>query len=339
MKSFKGFFLFTLAFAILLTSITLTGCKAEKQEVSKINFVETVRSIFYAPYYVAVNKGFFKDEGIELNITTAQGSDKAATAVLSGTADIGLQGPETTVYVFKEGREDYLINFGQLTRKDGSFLLGKKPEKDFKWENVKGKKVIGGRPGGMPEMTLEYVLKEHGIDPKKDVNLVTNLQFTANAGAFMSSDADYVQLFEPTASLVEKAKGGYIVASVGASAHEVPYTTFNAKKSYIIKHPDIIQHFTNAVYKGMLYVESHPSRDVAENIKSFFPDADIDLMTTVIERYKKQNTWGKTLQMKTEDFDFLQDILLNAGEIKHKADSKQLINNTFADKALNTIKK
>ncbi|MGI1690398.1 ABC transporter substrate-binding protein [Thermoanaerobacter uzonensis] len=332
-------YLIVFLLVLALTLSLFTGCTTKSQKLTKINFVETVHSIFYAPYYVAVSQGFFKEQGLELVITTAQGSDKAATAVLSGTADIGLQGPETTVYVLKEGRDDYLVNFGQLTRKDGSFLLGKKPEPDFKWENLRGKKVIGGRPGGMPQMTLEYILKEHGVNPKTDLTLITNLQFTAAAGAFMSSDADYVALFEPTASLVEKQKGGYIVASVGASSHEVPYTTFNARKSYIEKHPDIIQHFANAVYKGMLWVDSHSSKEVAEAIKPFFPDADVDLMATAIERYKNQNTWGTTLKMKVEDFDFLQNILLDAGVIKEKVDSHLLINNTFAEKAEKMIKK
>lgn len=337
MKKIKLLIVFTIV--ISLIGSIFTGCSNKEKPLTKINFTETVHSIFYAPYYVAVNKGFFKDEGLELIISTAQGSDKAATAVLSGAADIGLQGPETTVYVLKEGKDDYLINFAQLTKKDGSFLLGKHPEPDFKWENLKGKKVIGGRPGGMPEMTLEYILKEHGINPKTDLTLITNLQFTANAGAFMSSDADYVALFEPTASMVEKEKGGYIVASVGASSHDVPYTTFNAKKSYIEKHPDIIQHFTNAVYKGMIWVNTHPSKEVAEAIKSFFPDSDIDLMTTVIERYKSQNTWGTTPVMKTEDFDALQNVLLNAEVIKSKVDSNLLIDNTFANKAVKDINK
>ncbi|HHW58024.1 MAG TPA: ABC transporter substrate-binding protein [Clostridia bacterium] len=334
---FKYLLAFVLVFTLIASSFV--GCGSKEKKLTKINFVETVHSIFYAPYYVAISQGLFKEQGLELIIATAQGSDKAATAVLSGTADIGLQGPETTVYVLQEGREDYLVNFGQLTRKDGSFLLGKKSEPDFKWENLRGKKVIGGRPGGMPEMTLEYILKEHGINPKTDLTLITNLQFTAAAGAFMSSDADYVALFEPTASLVEKQGGGYIVASVGASSHEVPYTTFNAKKSYIEKHPDIIQKFANAVYKGMIWVDSHSAKEVAEAIKPFFPDADVDLMATAIERYKNQNTWGTTLKMKTEDFDFLQTILLDAGVIKKKVDSKLLINNTFAEKAEKTIKK
>ncbi|MEQ2130158.1 ABC transporter substrate-binding protein [Caldanaerobacter subterraneus KAk] len=332
-------YLIVIAVVLTLIASSIAGCSSKEQKLTKINFVETVHSIFYAPYYVAVSQGFFKEEGLELVITTAQGSDKAATAVLSGTADIGLQGPETTVYVLLEGRDDYLINFGQLTRKDGSFLLGKKPEPDFKWENLRGKKVIGGRPGSMPEMTLEYVLKQHGLDPKKDLTLITNLQFTAAAGAFMSSDADYVALFEPTASMVEKQGGGYIVASVGASSHEVPYTTFNAKKSYIEKHPDIIQKFVNAVYKGMLWVDCHSPKEVAEAIKPFFPDADVDLMATAIERYKNQNTWGTTLKMKAEDFDFLQTILLDSGVKKEKVDSRLLINNTFAEKAEKTIKK
>jgi len=339
MRKHRKLLIFTLILTLILTSVLFTGCKTKEQQITKINFIETVHSIFYAPYYAAVNKGFFKEEGLQLEITTAQGSDKAATAVVSGQADIGLQGPETTVYVYKEGKEDYLVNFAQLTKKDGSFLVGKKPEPNFKWENLKGKKIIGGRPGGMPEMTLEYILKEHGLDPKKDVNLVTNLQFTATAGAFMRSDADYVALFEPTASQVESEKGGYIVASVGAAGHDVPYTTFNARKSYIKEHPDIIQHFTNAVYKGMLYVQSHSSKQVAEDIKSFFPDTDIDIITKVIDRYKSIDAWGTTPQMKPADFDALQNVLLNAGEIDSKVDPNALIDNTFADKAVESIKK
>lgn len=339
MKKFKFILIFLLIATLLITSIGITGCKPQSQKLTKINFIETVHSIFYAPYYVAVNKGFFKEEGLQLTISTAQGSDRAATAVVSGQADIGLQGPETTVYVYNEGKQDYLVNFAQCTRKDGSFLVGKKPEPNFKWESLKGKKIIGGRPGSMPEMTLEYVLKEHGIDPKKDVNLVTNLQFTATAGAFMRSDADYVALFEPTASLVEREKGGYVVASVGAAGHDVPYTTFNARKSYIKDHPDIIQHFTNAVYKGMLYIQSHSSKDVANVMKSFFPDADVNLIATVVDRYKSINTWGTTPQLKATDFDALQKVIMNAGELKKMVDSNVLIDNTFADKSVKTIKK
>ncbi|WP_407638214.1 ABC transporter substrate-binding protein [Caldanaerobius polysaccharolyticus] len=322
---------------LLVIAFFAVGCSA-KHRLTRVNFTEVVRSIFYAPYYVAVSEGFFKEEGLELNISTAQGTDKAATAVLSGSADIGLMGPEATVYVLKEGRKDPLVNFAQCTKRDGSFLVGKKPEPDFKWEGLKGKKVIGGRPGSMPEMTLEYVLREHGLDPKRDLTLVTNLQFTATAGAFMRSDADYVALFEPTASLVEKEKGGYIVASIGAASHPVPYTAFSAKKSYIQKHPDIIQHFTNALYKGQRWVQSHSAEEIARSIKSFFPDADVDLIATVVDRYKKQDTWSTAPVMKVEDFDVLQDVLYKAGEIENKVDSAKLIDNTFAEKAIKSIK-
>lgn len=331
-------FLLICALAFIMTFSAL-GCSAQPKLV-KLNYIETVRSIFYAPVYVAINKGFFKEQGIDINLTTAQGSDKAMTAILSGTADFGLQGPETTVYVYSQGREDYAVNFAQVTKRDGSFLVGRKAEPDFKWENLNGKTIIGGRPGGMPEMVLEWVLKSHGLIPGKDVNVITNLQFTATAGAFQSQpDVDYVALFEPTASMMEKIGEGKIVASLGVAGGEVPYTTFAAKKSYIEQHPDIIQKVTNALYKGQLWVRDHSSREIAEAIIQFFPDADIDLVETVVTRYKEQDTWPYTPVVSKEGLDHLQDFIISSGELKSgKIDSSKIIDNTFAENAVETIK-
>ncbi len=324
---------------IAIIAVSSAGCSTQPK-LTKLNYIETVRSIFYAPVYVAINKGFFADEGLELDLTTAQGSDKAMTAILSGTADFGLQGPETTVYVYNQGREDYAVNFAQVTKRDGSFLVGRTSEPDFQWENLKGKTIIGGRPGGMPEMVLEWVLKDHGLTPGKDVNVITNLQFTATAGAFQSQpDVDYVALFEPTGSIMEKIGEGKVIASLGVAGGEVPYTAFAAKKSYIEKHPDTIQKITDALYKGQLWVKEHSSREIAEAISSFFPDADIDLIETVVTRYKEQDTWPYTPQVSKEGLDHMQDFIVTSGELKSgKIDSSKIIDNTFADKAVETVK-
>jgi NitT/TauT family transport system substrate-binding protein len=306
--------------------------------LTKIRYSEVVRSIFYAPKYVAINKGFFKEEGLELEMTTAQGADKVMTALLSNNAEIGLAGPEATVYVFNQGQQDYVINFAQLTKRDGSFLVGRKAEPDFKWENLKGKTVIGGRPGGVPQMVLEYVLKQHGLQPGKDVNIITNLQFTATAGAFKGGTGDYVALFEPTASMLEKEKAGHVVASIGKASGEVPYTVFMARKSYMEKNPDVIQKFTNAVYKGQIWVEKNSPAEIAKVIQPFFPDADLDLMTKVIERYKAQDTWNKTPVMENKSLDTLQKIIQTAGELQKPVESDKLITRKFAEKAVETIK-
>ncbi len=336
MRVNKFFLLFTI---IAVLVMTLTGCSTQPKLI-KLNYIETVRSIFYAPVYVAINKGFFKDEGLDINLTTAQGSDKAMTAILSGTADFGMQGPETTVYVYNQGREDYTVNFAQVTKKDGSFLVGRSAEPDFKWENLKGKTIIGGRPGGMPEMVLEWVLKDHGLAPGKDVNVITNLQFTATAGAFQSQpDVDYVALFEPTGSIMEKTGEGKIVASLGEAGGEVPYTTFAAKKSFIKKNPESVQKITNALYKGQLWVKDHSSKEIAEAISSFFPDADPKLTETVVNRYKDQESWTYTPAVSEEGLDHLQDFIRSAGELKNgKIESAKIIDNTFADKAVELVK-
>lgn len=318
---------------------TETAAPKAQKELTKIRYSEVVRSIFYAPKYVAINKGFFKEEGLDIEITTAQGADKVMTALLANAADIGLAGPEATVYVFNQGQQDYVVNFAQMTRRDGSFLVGRKAEPDFKWENLKGKTVIGGRPGGVPEMVLEYILKQHGLQPGKDVNIITNLQFTATAGAFKGGTGDYVALFEPTASILEKEKAGYVVASIGKASGEVPYTVFMARKSYMEKNPEIIQKFTNAIYKGQIWVDKNSPAEIAKAIQPFFPDADLELMTKVVERYKSQDTWGTTPVMENKSMDLLQKIIQTAGELEKPVDPDKLITRKFAEKALETIKK
>ena len=308
----------------------ITAC--QNTELQKIKLCEVTHSIFYAPQYVAINKGFFADEGIEIELTNGQGADKVMTAVLSGQVDIGFSGPEACIYVYNEGKEDYGVVFSQLTKRDGSFLLAHEPMEDFTWEDLKGKTIIGGRKGGVPEMTLEYVLKKNGLDIKNDCYVDTSIQFALMAGAFTSGQGDFVTLFEPVASSLEKEGKGYIVASIGKESGEIPYTAYYAKKSYINDNPKIIEAFSKAVYKGQQWVENHSAREIAEVIKPSFPDSDIDLLETVVNRYKNQDTWCKTPVMKKEALDLLQEVMQEAGELDKKVSFEDLVNNSFAEK-------
>jgi NitT/TauT family transport system substrate-binding protein len=323
---------------LLVVTMGAGGCAgkegAQKEKVINVRFSEVVRSIFYAPQYVAINQVFFEDEGLKVELTTDQGADKVMTALLSGAADIGLAGAEATVYVYNQGQEDYVLNFAQLTRRDGSFLVGRQPEPDFKWENLKGKTIIGGRPGGIPEMVLEYVLKEHGLTPGKDVKIITNLQFTATAGAFTGGTGDYVALFEPTASMLEQEGAGQVVASIGLSSGELPYTVYMARKSFIRENPEVVQKFTNAIYRGQLWVASHQPHEVAEAIASFFPGTDMELLTRVVERYMEQDTWCVTPYMQYAPFVYMQNIIKTAGELDKTIEPSVLITHDFARRAI-----
>lgn len=327
---------FVLIMIILLMAVQFTGCA--KEELTKVRLNEVVRSIFYAPQYVAISKGFFKDQGLEIELTTGQGADKTMTALLSGQADIGFAGPESCVYVYNQGKEDYAVVFAQLTQRDGSFLVGRTEDSSFTWDKVKGKTIIGGRPGGVPEMTLEYVLKKHGIEPGKDVELITNLQFTATAGAFKGGMGDYVALFEPTASALEQENAGKIVASIGKDSGEIAYTAYFTTKSYIEKNPDIIQKFTNAIYKGQLWVKEHSAEEIAKEIKPFFPDANDQILIAVINNYKKIDAYRSSPTTTKESFDRLQDVIQTAGQLDKKVDYEKIFDSKFADEAIKNIK-
>lgn len=299
----------------------------------KVN--EVTRSVFYAPQYVAISNGFFKENGLELELTTGQGADAVMTAVLSNQCDIGFAGPEASIYVYNEGKQDYTQVFAQLTKKDGSFLISRNKSDDFSWQDLKGKTVIPGRKGGVPYMTLEYVLRKNGIDPKKDLILDDSIKFDLMAGAFAAGNADYVTLFEPTASLTQNQNKGYIVASVGAEAGEIPYTAYFAKKSYIENSKDTIQGFTNAIYKGQQWVKVHDSKEIAEKIQSFFPDTDVELLSTVIQNYKDIDAWNDNPILKEESFNRLQEVMTMAGELKTTAPYGKIVNNSFAESAIN----
>lgn len=256
------------------------------------------------------------------------------TSVLSGESQIGFAGPEASIYVYNEGKEDYTQVFAQLTKRDGSFLVSKEKIDNFTWKDLKGKTVIPGRKGGVPYMTLEYVIKKNGLNPQKDLVLDDSIKFDLMASAFTSGDADFVTLFEPTASNVQNIGKGYIVASVGKESGEIPYTAYFAKKSYINNNKETIQNFTNAIYKGQKWVKEHTSKEIAEVIKDFFPDTDIDLLATAVKSYKDIDAWNETPILKQESFDKLQEVMSAAGELTQKAPYDKVINNEFANEAI-----
>lgn len=272
-------------------------------------------SIFYAPQYAAINNGYFKDEGLDIELILTPGADKVAAAVLSGDVDIGFSGSEVTIYVYNGNQKDYLKTFAQLTQKDGSFLVSREKIENFTLNDLKGKKVIGGRAGGMPEMTFEWALRKAGIDPKKDLTIDTSIAFAAMGGSFIGGNGDFVTLFEPTALEIEQKGYGYVVASIGELGGIVPYTSYSAKTSYINDNPKIIEKFKNATQKGLDFVHKSDSKAIAKSILSFFPDTSLEDLTKVIERYKKQESWPKTTDFTKESFDHLQEIMKASGEL------------------------
>ena len=321
--------------AIVITVILVNNKPEEQAELTTIQLNEVTRSVFYAPQYVAIANGFFEEEGLEIEMTTGQGADKVMTAILAGQSDIGLCGPEASIYVYNEGREDYVEVFAQLTKRDGSFLVSKNPTDKFSWNDLKGKTVIPGRKGGVPYMTFEYVLKQNGINPETDLVLDDSIQFDLMAGAFAGGNAEYVTLFEPTASMTEEQGKGYVVASVGEASGEVPYTAYCAKKSYIEENSDIIEGFTRAVYRGQQWVKEHSAREIAEVIQDFFPDTTVESLEQSVQSYKDIDAWNENPILKEESFDKLQLIMTEAGELEQKAPYDKIVNNSYAEKVIN----
>lgn len=339
MKKSKAVLAIFLTLAMVMMLITgCSGGNGQEEDLTKVKVSEVTHSVFYAPQYAAISQGFFEEEGIELELINGGGADKVATAVLSGDVDIGFSGSESTVYVYNEGRDDYLMTFAQLTNKDGSFLLGREPDPNFTFDKLIGKDVIGGRKGGMPEMTFEYVLRQEGIDPQKDVNIDTSVQFDSMAAAFKGGQGDYVTLFEPVATSMEKDESGYVIASIGEASGDVAYTAYNASKSFIEENPELIQSFTNAIYRGQLWVEQASYEEIAKAIHEFFPEMELEDLVTVVKRYKDQDSWAKTPIMAKKDFEHMQDIIEDAGVVDTRAPYEELVNTKFAEKTVEQIK-
>lgn len=323
----------TLAF-----SLVLTGCGSQAPALTQVKLSEVTHSIFYAPQYVAMSQEFFKEEGLELELSNGQGADKVMTAVLSGQVDIGLAGPEASVYVYNEGKEDNSVVFVQLTNGDGTFLMGRKPDPNFKWSDLKGKTVIGGRKGGMPAIVLQYVLAKNNLVTGKDVMIDTTMQFAAMPGAFMGGQGDYVIIFEPTASSMEKEGKAFIVASLGKESGEVPYTAYFAKKSTIEKNPELIQKFTNAIYKGQLWVAKHSPEEIAQAVKAQFPVEKDEILVSALKRYKEQKSWKENPVLLEKDFYLLQQIIKDAGELNKIAPYEKVVTGQFGEMAIKNIK-
>ena len=323
--------------AAAMTAAALTCCSKSSGSASSGNtplvLNEVAHSIFYAPQYAAIELGYFEDEGIDLTLVNGAGADKVMTALISGDAQIGFMGSEASIYVYQEGSQDYAVNFAQLTQRAGNFLVGRQPEDNFKWENLKGKKVLGGRAGGMPQMVFEYILKKHGMDPKTDLSIDQSINFGLTAAAFTSNDADYTVEFEPFATTLESEGSGYVVASLGTESGYVPYTAYCARKSYVEQNPEIIQKFTNAIQKGMDYVNSHSAEEIAKTIQPQFKETPVDKLADIVGRYKDQDTWKDDTVFEKESFELLENILEEAGELSARVPYEDLVTTQFSEQA------
>ena len=326
-KNILYYCLFFILVFLMVCSLFLDFNHSKKNENkrTKVTLAEVAHTIFYAPQYVAIEKGYFKEVGIDIELILTAGADKVTAAVLSGDADIGFCGSEGTIYVYNAKEKDYLKTFGQLTQKDGSFLVSREKIDNFTLNDLKGKSVIGGRAGGMPEMTFEWALKQNGIDPKNDLEIDTSIAFAAMGGAFISGQGDFVTLFEPNALEIEQQGYGYVVASIGELGGVVPYTSYSARGSYIEKNSELISNFTKAIQKGLDFVHNSSNKEVAEAILSQFPDTSLNDLEKVVARYRKIDAWPKTTKFSEESFDHLQDIMIDNGVLNSKVSYDKLI--------------
>ena len=326
-KKLMVFFMLT---ALLLS--VLAGCGTKGGAGTKVTLNEVAHSVFYAPMYVAIEEGYFEETGLDVTLVTGFGADKTMTALLSGEADIGFMGPESTIYTYQGGMEDYAVNFAQLTQRAGNFLVGRAPYEDFTFADLKGKEVLAGRAGGMPQMVFEYILKKHGLDPATDVKMDQSIDFGSTAAAFSGGQGEYTVEFEPHATALEQKGDGYVLASLGEESGYVPYTAFSARKSYIEANPEVIESFTRGLQKGMEYVNSHTADEIAALIQPQFEEMDATSLALIIERYQAQDTWKTDLVFTKEAFDLLQDILMDAGVVEERVPYEELVNTTFAEK-------
>lgn len=323
----------SLVLLVIIVFVTVFTLGHKKNDnLTKVKVAEVTHSVFYAPQYVAHSLGYFEDEGLNVELNLVPGADKVTAAVLSGDANIGLCGSEATIYVYNQGEKDYLVTFAGLTKKDGSFIVSREKYDDFKLSDMVGKSVVGGRKGGMPEMTFEWALKENGVDPKIDLSIDTSIAFAAMSGAFIGGTGDFVTLFEPQALQMEQQGYGYVVASVGELGGTVPYTAYNAKKSYIEKNPEVMKGFSKAIDKGLEYVRTHSNAEIAKTILDYFPDTSLSDLEKIVKRYKDNDSWYQTTHISEKDFNHIQTIMSSAGELDKKAPYDKLVDTTFMSK-------
>ncbi|NEW06426.1 ABC transporter substrate-binding protein [Paenibacillus sp. SYP-B3998] len=324
--------------AVLLLSVFVSACGTKTAETTKVRIGEVTRSLFYAPQYVALSQGFFKDEGLDVELTTTPGGDKTMTALLSNGIDVALVGSETSIYVSQQGSDDPVINFAQLTQTDGTFLVSRKKVDTFDWNSLKGTIFLGQRKGGMPQMAGEFTLKKHNINPQKDLQLIQNIDFANITSAYSSGTGAYVQLFEPQATVIEKEGKGFILASFGVESGHLPYTVFMTKMSFLDKNPGTTQKFTNAVQRAQNWVNAKSVDDITTAVLPFFKDIDVEIVKSVIKRYKDQGSYATDPIVDEQEWNNLLDVMTSAGELKEKVAWRKLVNNSFAEKAKSTIK-
>ncbi len=323
MKKYK--LVIILLFIALIIAIFSILTKEKETNLKKVTLAEVAHTIFYAPQYVALNNGYFEEEGLDIELVLTSGADAVMSAVLSGDVDIGFSGTEATIYVYNGGEKDYVKTFAGLTKRDGSFLVSRKKYDNFTLKDLKGKNVIGGRQGGMPEMTFEWALRENGIDPNKDLNIDTSIAFSAMQGAFIGGTGDFVTLFEPNALSVEQNGYGYVVAYIGELGGEVPYTAYNARKSYIENNKETIKSFTKAIDKGLKFVEDNTPEEIAKCIIDFFPDTTMNDLVKIVKRYKDGDAWRENITINEQEFKHIQDIMIASNELDKYVEYKDLI--------------
>ncbi len=301
----------------------------EKKTQEKIVVAEVTHSVFYAPFYVSIHNGYFQDEGLDVDVILTSGADKVASAVLSGDANVGLSGLEATLYVYNNGASDYLVNFSSLTKRDGQFLVGDCSLKDnFDVNMLKGKRVLAGRTGGMPAMVFNYALYKNGLSDS-DVIVDNSVDFASLSGAYIGGNGDFVNLFEPTALSLEKEGKGCVLASLGIMSGEVPYTVFHTKKSYLENNEKNLEKFTKAIQKGLDYTLAHSSKEIAEIIKSEFPDTSMDDLIKVVDRYKSADSWWENTYIKEDAYNNLLDLMEYNNALDKRIDFDIIVDNSF----------
>lgn len=322
----------TIFVLVLFTSfsIMLTGCSCSKNDENTIRLSEVTRSIFYAPLYIAINNGYMEDEGLNIELTTGNGADKCMTALVSGSADVALMGPEATVYVVEQGKKDAPKVFGQLTKRDGSFIVSRTNETNFTWSNFTNKEILGGRRGGVPAMTLEYALRQNGLINGTNVTINYDVEFANMSGAFVGGTGDYVTLFEPNASELVKNNKGYIVTSVGEMAGEVPFTAFTANESYIKNNKEQLKKFLKAIMKGYNYLLTASIDDIAAALQPHFSGSNLEIIKSGIQSYKDIDAWAESPIMKTSAYDRLITIMTQANELTTNIPFEKVVDNSIA---------
>lgn len=319
---------------VLCIALSVSSAAVSAQNVERVRLSEVVRSVFYSPQYIALALGFFEDEGLDVELSTAWGAHNGMAALVSGSVDIGFFGSEATIYVHEQGTPDKVFGFAQLTQRDGSFLMARGHVEDFRWEDVKGQLIVGARKGGVPQMVLEWVLREKGIEPFLDVGIITHLAFEAAAGAFEAGLGDYVAQFDPALTQLERQGTGTIVASLGAAAGDIAYTVYHARESYMKQRPDIIERFTRAIYRGQRWAYEHTSEEIASVVRPFFPEMDFDVLVEAIDRYRSIDAWTPTPLITRSGFDKLQRVMMAAGELHDMVDFDEVMTNEFAELVL-----